>query len=78
MKWIFGESLKDTASLLQEQLQLAKATGPGHSIKVLMTCRIIQSMSLTFLEESSPGRWLWTVAISATLPEKGAFRRDQS
>lgn len=34
MKHIFGESLIGTADLLQEQLQLAKATGPGYSVKV--------------------------------------------
>lgn len=34
MKTVFGDSLKGTADLLQEQLQLAKATGPGYSVKV--------------------------------------------
>lgn len=34
MKWVYGDSLTGTADLLQEQLQLAKATSHGYSVKV--------------------------------------------
>jgi len=84
MKWIFGESLTGAAEVLQEQLQLAKATDSGYSIKVRTTGEHTELLNedewmlLTILEESSPRRWFWTVTISAKLLAKGAFTRDQS
>lgn len=38
MKGVFGGSLKGAADLLQEQLQLAKATSPGYAVKVRTYC----------------------------------------